>query len=253
MSSTSSFPSIPTIGLSFPSTPLTEAALAFARQHMSPSGAYHVLRSAYFAVILSSKIPTLVAQPPDMEVVMISTLLHDMGFVTSKALLSTDKRFEVDGANIARDFLVDARTKMAAASSKLDDKHTLQLVWDAIALHTSPSISQHKEPEVMLTTMGILVDLFGPSFGGGLVSVDEFKAVLVAFPHLGFKDEIVQAMCGLCREKRDTTFDNFVGLFGCEYGIDGKVTGRDEYRREWEEKKVLKQIVAGLEETAQYS
>jgi len=39
--------------------------------------------------------------------------------------------------------------------------HQIQLVWDAIALHTTRSIALHKEPEVAMTHSGIFVDVIG--------------------------------------------------------------------------------------------
>lgn len=71
------------------------------------------------------------------------------------SFVSNDKLFEVDGAQGARDFI---RT----ASGGGWDEHRLQLVWDAIALHTNPLISSYKQPEVMYTSAGTFAELFGP-------------------------------------------------------------------------------------------
>ena len=76
----------------------------------------------------------------------MAAILHDLGFPIGHPphsdVISKDNRFEVDGANAAREFL-----KREAESSEWD-KHRLQLVWDAIALHTIGTVVFHKEPEV---------------------------------------------------------------------------------------------------------
>jgi hypothetical protein len=37
----------------------------------------------------------------------------------------------------------------------------IDVVWDAIALHTTPGIPQHKKPEVALVTAGVEMDVLG--------------------------------------------------------------------------------------------
>jgi hypothetical protein len=39
-------------------------------------------------------------------------------------------------------------------------------------------------------------------------------------------------MCGLCALKPGTTYDNFVGKYGAEYGLDGKGTGKEEFAQQ---------------------
>ena len=51
-------------------------------------------------------------------------------------------RFEVDGANAARDFL----RKYGVPES------SVEMAWDAIALHTTPGIPEHKKAVVALVT-----------------------------------------------------------------------------------------------------
>jgi len=82
-------------------------------------------------------------------------------------LVSKDKRFEVDGAEAAREFL-----RKEAPSW---DKHRLQLVWDAIALHTTGSIVYHKEPEVVACAQGIVrhpCSFFKKKIGSSLENFD---------------------------------------------------------------------------------
>lgn len=64
------------------------------------------------------------------------------------------------------------------------------------------------------------------------MTVDEYKEIIGAFPRLGFKEQFVEIMCGLCALKPDTTYGKFVGDYGVEYGIDGKGAGKEDFARE---------------------
>src|SRR5438445_638873 len=74
---------------------------------------------------------------------------HDLG--RTAKYRSRDHRFEVDSANAARDFL----------RANGIDESTAGVVWDAIALHTTPEIPWHKRPEIALVTGGVEADVLG--------------------------------------------------------------------------------------------
>ncbi|KIV96058.1 hypothetical protein PV10_03640 [Exophiala mesophila] len=247
MSGTSPFPNLPISQALIPTTPLTLQAYSYINQHTSEATRHHVLRSASFAMLLARKFPPLATANLDVEAVALSAILHDMGWATTKSLLSSDKRFEVDGANIARTFI---------QSSAQDpwDKHRLQLVWDAIALHTTASIAHHKEPEVLATQLGIMADFFGPNLPipGNLITVEEYKEIVHAFPRSNFKNELIHIMCGLCRDKPQTTFDNFVSDFGVIYGLDGHGTGKEDFLKSVQDSNISKLLVGGLEACAEH-
>lgn len=118
-------------GVQVPNTPLITKALALCRKHLSDFAYNHSVRSWLFGSIIAAKIPEL--QGLDREAHAIAAILHDLGWDETGDLVTKDKRFEVDGANAARDFL-----RREAGDW---DKHRLQLVWDAIALHTTTSIA----------------------------------------------------------------------------------------------------------------
>ena len=257
----SPFHPLPLSNITIPRTPLTEASHAFLLQHNSHITINHCLRSVCFALLLAQRMPNFASltSPLDLEAVTISIMLHDMGWATSKDILDTTVRFEVDGANIARTFLTNHTHKHPHPPSSPGhnplDARRLQLIWDAIALHTTPSIAAHKEPEVAAAQFGIAADFSGPYFPpsesgelGGLISVDEYKEIVRAFPRDGgYRQEFVEIMCGLCRERPDTTYDNFVSEFGREFGTDGRGGGREGFRGEWERKgPVLPLLMAGL-------
>ncbi|ETN45968.1 uncharacterized protein HMPREF1541_00150 [Cyphellophora europaea CBS 101466] len=180
-----------------PDTPLISAAAAFAQKHNSPATYNHVQRSLLLGFIIADQL----FPSRDREAHAVAALLHDLGFPLghsfSSTIISKDKRFEVDGANAAREFL---RREGKAGEW---DRHRVQLVWDAIALHTIGSIVFEKEEEVRSCAYGIWADFQGPDrVVGGLLSWEAYGAVV--------KDN----MCHLCVTKPDTTIDNTVGEWG---------------------------------------
>src|SRR3954462_15986524 len=83
----------------------------------------------------------------DPELLYVAAAFHDLGLI--KAFSSQDERFEVDGANAARQFLT--------AHDISEDQ--VQTVWEAIALHTAPGIPQDMRPEIALLNSGVLLDV----------------------------------------------------------------------------------------------
>jgi HD superfamily phosphodiesterase len=128
----------------------------------------------------------------DPELLYIGAMFHDIGLVEGHR--SAHDRFEVDGANAARAFLVDHGVTGDA----------LRIVWDAIALHTTPGIPQHMEPEVALVTAGVELDVLG--FGYDDVSAEDREAVLAAYPRVDFKESIIQAFADGMAHRPETAF-----------------------------------------------
>jgi hypothetical protein len=183
MTETTSAPRIHDIaGIPLPDTPLIQETLLLARRHLDDIAYNHVLRCTAFGIIISDKIPAL--QNRDRELHVIAALLHDLGWDRTGAFISPDKRFEVDGANAAREFV-----RSSQFGSDWDERR-LQVLWDAIALHTQPDIAWHKEAEVKATQLGVLADFGGVSvlsaFGLDL-SEQEWKAVCKEYPRSGSK------------------------------------------------------------------
>jgi hypothetical protein len=128
----------------------------------------------------------------DPELLFIGAMFHDIGLVEGHR--STNDRFEVDGANAARDFLTDHGVTGDA----------LRIVWDAIALHTTPGIPPHKEPEVALVTAGVELDVLGIGYDD--ITAEDREAVLTAYPRINFKESIIQAFADGMAHRPDTTF-----------------------------------------------
>ncbi|KAK5114215.1 hypothetical protein LTR85_010280 [Meristemomyces frigidus] len=211
---TSELPTRVVAGVTVPDTPLLTKALEFAREHSTDSTYNHINRSLLLGTIISDKVPT--TKDRDREAHAIAAVLHDLGFPIGHPphsdVISKDTRFEVDGAHAARAFL------KREADLQQWDKHRLQLVWDAIALHTIGSVVFHKEPEVQACAYGIWADFQGPDrVPGGLLTWDEYNAVVKEFPRLGLMKGVKDNMLHLCKTKPETTYDNTVGEWGDRY------------------------------------
>jgi hypothetical protein len=181
-------------GVTVIDTPLIARALDYARLHSELYLFNHAVRSWLFAVRLGQ----LQGVPHDPEVVAISTLLHDLGLTNS---FTGPKRFEIEGADAARAF---------AREQGLDDQR-VQLIWDSVALNSTPWIGLYKEAEVALCTAGIGVE-FG--FQYDRIPPNEMESILAAFPRLGMKRGFTDSVCRIVKEKPETTYDNFAADFG---------------------------------------
>jgi hypothetical protein len=128
----------------------------------------------------------------DAELFYIAAMFHDLGLV--EAHRSEHERFEIDGANAARGFL--ERHGVGAGE--------VGLVWDAIALHTTPEIPRYKQPEVRLVNWGVEYDIPGRHFDQ--LSAEQRDAVVAAHPRPGFKTGIIDALAAPLHSKPQTAY-----------------------------------------------
>jgi hypothetical protein len=186
-------------------TPLVRAAQKFARDHGDDHTYNHIMRSWLFGTLMLQHNTTLQAIV-DPEVHAVASILHDLGWdrTPNSTLVSPDRRFEVDGAIAAREFI------HAHPHGRRWDKRRVQLVWDAIALHTERRIAYFKEPEVEAVSKSIGLDFWGPDLG---VPADKYAAVLGEFPRSSFPDAFIETMSWLCRTKPETTYGELTFAF----------------------------------------
>jgi hypothetical protein len=131
----------------------------------------------------------------DAELLYAGAMFHDIGLVP--AYSSDRDRFEVDGANAARDFL--RRHNIS--------EQDVERVWTAIALHTTPGIPQYMHPVVALVTAGVEMDVLGIDYSSFTDS--DRNAVVQAFPRTAhFKEDILQAFYDGIQHRPETTFGN---------------------------------------------
>jgi len=130
----------------------------------------------------------------DPELLYVSALFHDLGLVEGHR--SQSERFEVDGANAARQFLAGHGVP----------EESVRVVWDAIALHTTPGIPRWKEPEVALLTAGVELDVIGVGYED--LSASQRDQILAEFPRVNFKEDIIRAFADGIAHKPQTAFGN---------------------------------------------
>jgi hypothetical protein len=188
-------------GIKVPDTALVRDAIDLSRTLLEPFLFNHVMRSWLFGILLSKTAEV----KPDAELLAVAAILHDLGLTER---YTAENRFEVDGANAAREFMKDRGISAQQT----------QVVWDAIALHTTPTLALHKEPEVVMTHSGIAVDVLGA--GLDRISQEKQQAILTAFPRLAFKDGFRGCLCNVVRQKPMTAVDNILRDFGIRY-IEG--------------------------------
>ena len=129
----------------------------------------------------------------DPELLYAGAMFHDIGL--TEGYRRSRNRFEVDGANAAREFLKG----YGIPESSVD------LVWDAIALHTTPGIPEHKKPEVALVTAGVEMDVLGLAYDQ--FTDEQREAVVTAYPRGGdFKNEIIRAFYDGMKHRPESTF-----------------------------------------------
>jgi len=182
-------------GVSVPDTALISRAIDFARDRSEPYLFNHCMRSWLFAAIVAERKQIA----PDGEVLAVTAILHDLGLAEA---FDGPLRFEVEGANAARAF---------ARNEGMDDRRA-QLIWDGVALNSTPSIALYKEAEIAVATMGIGLDWGG--WGYDSVTGAELTAIIEAFPRLGMKKRFTQAVCRIVETRPTTTYDNFARDFG---------------------------------------
>ncbi len=182
-------------GIAVPDTPLVKRAIEYAHEHCEPYLFNHEMRSWLFSVAIAQIRNT----SHDPEVLAVATLLHDVGL---EKAFQGPLRFEVEGANAARAF---------AREQGMSERQA-QLIWDGVALNSTPSIGLYKEVEVALCTTGIGLDWGG--WGYELLGRSTIETILSAFPRLGMKEQFTHAVCRVVESRPATTYDNFARDFG---------------------------------------
>lgn len=172
-------------GFTAPDSAMAGNAAALVQQVHSQAMLHHVHRTWWFAEFLGRKR----GLKYDREVVYVSSLLHDLGLTRE---FMADQRFEVDGA--------DAASRLVLANGYSEEK--AQLVWDAIALHSSAGIAERKAPEIALVFMGAHLDVMGLFFND--VSPSLIDDTLALYPRVGFKAAFQAALAEVARKKPQT-------------------------------------------------
>ena len=182
---------LPINGVAIPDSRLARDIADFVRDTASPLLFHHSSRVFYWGALAGLRRGLAF----DAELLYAGAMFHDIGLIPRHS--SPHERFEVDGANAARDFL----GSRGIAPSDIDT------VWTAIALHTTPGIPKHMHPVVALVTAGVEMDVLGLTYGE--YGEAEREAVVHEHPRTpGFKEDIIEAFYDGIRHKPGTTFGN---------------------------------------------
>jgi hypothetical protein len=188
--------------VAIPDTKLAKEATDVLREYSTELLLNHSMRVYLFAAEQGSQKQLRF----DPELLFVAAAFHDLGL--TKKFSSEDERFEVDSANAARVFLT--------AHSIPEDQ--VRIVWEAIALHTTPGITQYMRPEVALLHSGVLLDVLG-------AGLDQFPSelreeIVVKYPRKNFRQEFLKAYFAGFAHKPGTTYGT-VNAGVCECFIPG--------------------------------
>jgi hypothetical protein len=176
-------------GVEIPDGPMAQAATDLIRSTESDLMFHHASRAFLFGALTGQRNNRTF----DAELLYVGTMFHNVGL--SAEYQRSPYRFEVDGANAARDFL----RQHGVAEGEIEE------VWAAIALHTTPGIPDHLSALVALINAGVQMDVRGERY-------DEFTAqerdeIVQAYPReSGFKKKLLEVYARGMEHRPETTF-----------------------------------------------
>ena len=179
-------------GAAIPESTLAKQVTAFIRDTESDLLFHHSVRVYFWGALTGDRMGLSF----DPELLYTASMFHDLGL--TERYDNSQLRFEVDGANAARDFL---------RANGISDSD-IETVWNAVALHTTPGIPEFMRPEIALLQAGAGMDVAGRRY-------DEFteaqrEAVVAAFPRgADFKNGIIEAFYQGMKHRTDSTFGTF--------------------------------------------
>ncbi|MGH3854079.1 MAG: HD domain-containing protein [Pseudonocardiaceae bacterium] len=171
-------------GVEIPDTSLVREATELVRDTSTELLFHHSRRVYLFG--------TLQGLHGDLELLYVGAMFHDLGLV--EPYRRDDQRFEVDGADEARRFLLVHGIDEARATR----------VSLGIALHATPGIPSHLDAEIALVSAGVDTDVLG-------IGYDDLDPELVcqvtdAHPRKNFKNGILAAFTAGMKDRPETTF-----------------------------------------------
>lgn len=196
-----------------PTSPLAVRTVEYVRACETEPVANHSFRSYLFAALLAEHDGLRPTVDFDPDLLFFACTLHDLG-TSSRA--GGAQRFEVDGADMAAAFLTDNGV----------ERRDVDLVWEAIALHSSPGIAERRGALSYLTRRGVTLD-FGP--GSEFVTDDQARAIHDRYPRLrmvtSLVDEIVRHAG---RGPQNAPRFTIAGELARERGRDGQLTSLEQ-------------------------
>jgi hypothetical protein len=164
-------------GISIPDSAMARAATELMRETQSRLLFDSALRTFVFASLLGRSH----ALHHDAELLYVGALFLRIG--VTALYRHSQQRYEVDSADAAAEFL-------RGYGRARDD---IVQVWDAVALHTTPGIPQHKPTLPALLSAAVETDLFGTHCQR--LSPGVLPRVLSAYPREpGFKIKLLDTL-----------------------------------------------------------
>ena len=157
-----------------PDSSIARQAEELARSTSSEFLFNHVMRCYWFGELFAQAEGAKV----DSELMFLSSVLHDLGLTDHG---QGPHRFEIEGANAARTFLVDQGVAPERA----------QNVWDNIALHTW-DINLFRTDTSRIMEMGIVYDVVG--LADAKLDPADVAEVVRRYPRLDFKRNFNNAL-----------------------------------------------------------
>ena len=187
------------INLSEFSIPDSEIAKKATRlvAEVSPKSLYnHCVRTYLFGEILGKRNRLKY----DRELLYLGAVMHDLGL--TEKFDSGEQRFEVDGADAAQAFVLEHGLSAEKA----------EIVWDAIALHTSSGIASRKQPEIALVHLGAGADLFG--MGLEDIEPETIEKVVDDYARLGINALAIKSLISQIEQKPQASALTWMADFG---------------------------------------
>ncbi|HVJ42359.1 MAG TPA: HD domain-containing protein [Dongiaceae bacterium] len=180
------------LGIKIPDSALAREATELVRDTEGELLFKHSVR-VYFWGALAGIRKDLTVDP---ELLYVAAMFHDFGL--TKRYGASQLRFEVDGANAARDFL---RTHLIAEAD-------IAKVWQAIALHTTPGVPEHMQPEIALLHAGAAMDVAGRGYGD--FTDDQRNTVVAGFPReADFAPAVIDIFYEGLKHRPQSTYGTF--------------------------------------------
>ena len=175
-------------GVTVPQAPAVVEATRLVEESVSPLLFHHSRRVFLFGALHARRQGLDV----DPELLYLASVFHDTGLVPPFAVPA--QRFEIDGADKARTFLLEH-------GYRADDA---DLVWQAVALHTTPGIPTRLAPLIAATNLGVLTDVLG--FGLDDLDPALVEQVVARHPRGDFKTEFPRAYFEGQKDRPETTY-----------------------------------------------
>ena len=191
-------------GVAIPDSQMANETTTFIQDAESPVLYHHSRRTYLFGMLHGQRLGI----KADPELLYVAAMFHDLGLVDGHRNLT--QRFEVDGADAARDFLLSHDVPADA----------VRRVWLSIAVHSTHGIPRFMEPEVALLAAGVRVDVDGA--GLELLDPAAIEEIIAVHPRCDFKRQGLKAIAEGVKDRPDTLLGTIAADMLAHYSPDFK-------------------------------